>query len=324
MDNPLPWRPFFLRCKAAKEGPNNATNEHVMRLNYETVLVGRRVVLVPYRPEHLPTYHGWMADPHLLEMTGSEPLSMEEEIAMQEEWRDDDKKCTFIVLDREACVDLPPPVAVENGAKVEQDDGGGKIDDGENSHDRGTPSCCCPTPAAGGADLHVAPDFVEKNLGAMVGDVNLFLSEEEPDTDDENDDVCVGNNTSSAASVSSSSQHAAESNPRQQIHMQAELDIMIAEESARGKGMGSEASLIMLWYGAHRLKIRRFFAKIKKENDASKGLFEHRLGFREIAFAECFGEHEYERREECSEDMADKLQKELGFEVGECNCKLVD
>ena len=86
--------------------------------------------------------------------------------------------------------------------------------------------------------------------------------------------------------------------------------------------MGSEASLIMLWYGAHRLKIRRFFAKIKKENDASKGLFEHRLCFREIAFVECFGEHEYDRREECSDDMTDKLQKEMGFEVRECNCKL--
>ena len=113
-----------------------------MRLNYETVLIGRRVVLVPYRPEHLPTYHSWMADPHLLEMTGSEPLTMEEEIAMQKEWRDDDLKCTFIVLDREACVGLPPPVAVvRNGAKVEQDGGGGENTNGheENSNDRGTP-----------------------------------------------------------------------------------------------------------------------------------------------------------------------------------------
>ena len=286
-----------------------------MRLNYETVLVGRRVVLVPYRPEHLPTYHKWMQDPHLLEMTGSEPLSMEEEVAMQKEWRDDDMKCTFIVLDREACVGLPP-IAGQNGAEV--GDGGKDNGDEENGNGKETPSC--PTPAAGVADL--APDFVEKNLDAMVGDVNLFLSEEEPDTDDENDDACVGNSITSAAS-SATAQHE-ESNPQQQIHMQAELDIMIAEESARGKGMGSEASRIMLWYGAHQLKIRRFFAKIKKENDASKGLFEHRLCFKEIAFVECFGEHEYERREECSEDMVNKLQKELGFEVGECNCKLVE
>ena len=80
----------------------------------------------------------------------------------------------------------------------------------------------------------------------------------------------------------------------------------------------------MLWYGAHRLKIRRFFAKIKKENDASKGLFEHRLGFVEIHFVECFGEHEYERKGQCSEDMAQILREELGFEIRECNCKLIE
>ena len=305
MDNPSTSRPDL------------SSKNLTMRLNYETVLVGRRVVLVPYRPEHLPTYHKWMQDPHLQEMTASEPLTMEEEVAMQKEWRDDDMKCTFIVLDREACVDLPP-MAAQNTAEEEQ--GGGKEnDDEENGNDKETTSC--PTPAAGVADL--APDFVEKNLDAMVGDVNLFLSEEEPDTDDENDDVCVGNSTTSAASAASA-QHEESNPPQQRIHMQAELDIMIAEESARGKGMGSEASRIMLWYGAHQLKIRRFFAKIKKENDASKGLFEHRLCFKEIAFVECFGEHEYERREECSEDMVNKLQKELGFEVGECNCKLVE
>lgn len=40
----------------------------IMRLNYDTVLAGPKAVLVPYRPEHVPTYHKWMLDPHLLEM----------------------------------------------------------------------------------------------------------------------------------------------------------------------------------------------------------------------------------------------------------------
>ncbi len=87
-----------------------------------------------------------------------------------------------------------PSVAAQNTAEEEQN-GGKDNGDGENGNSRETPSC--PTPAGGGADL--ASDFVEKNLDAMVGDVNLFLSEEEPDTDDENDDVCVGNSTTSAA-----------------------------------------------------------------------------------------------------------------------------
>ena len=40
----------------------------------------------------------WMKDPYILEMTASEPLSLEEEYAMQGSWRDDSRKCTFIVL----------------------------------------------------------------------------------------------------------------------------------------------------------------------------------------------------------------------------------
>ena len=42
-----------------------------------------------------------MQDPILLESTASEPLSMEDEIRMQQEWRDDERKCTFIILARD-------------------------------------------------------------------------------------------------------------------------------------------------------------------------------------------------------------------------------
>ncbi|WWC97295.1 hypothetical protein V866_004174 [Kwoniella sp. B9012] len=69
-----------------------------MRLNENTVIFGDRVILVPYRSEHVPTYHEWMKSPELLELTASEPLSYEEELEMQRKWHLDDDKLTFILL----------------------------------------------------------------------------------------------------------------------------------------------------------------------------------------------------------------------------------
>jgi RimJ/RimL family protein N-acetyltransferase len=68
-----------------------------MRDNQATMLVGRRVRLVPYRPEHIATYHAWMQDEELLRLTCSEPLSLEEETANQRSWCEDPSKVTFII-----------------------------------------------------------------------------------------------------------------------------------------------------------------------------------------------------------------------------------
>ncbi|CAO1630478.1 unnamed protein product [Jaminaea pallidilutea] len=69
-----------------------------MRLNETTVLVGDKVVLVPYRREHVAKYNAWMQDPVLQETTASEPLTLEQEYEMQASWHLDDDKLTFIVL----------------------------------------------------------------------------------------------------------------------------------------------------------------------------------------------------------------------------------
>ena len=53
---------------------------------------------MPYRKHHVEKYHEWMCSQELLEATASEPLSLEEEYEMQKSWRDDAKKCTFILL----------------------------------------------------------------------------------------------------------------------------------------------------------------------------------------------------------------------------------
>nr|GMD30134.1 N-acetyltransferase 9-like protein [Ipomoea batatas] len=65
---------------------------------------GKKVVLVPYMREHVPKYHEWMQEPSLLQATGSEPLTLDQEYDMQLSWTQDPLKQTFIVLDKELIV----------------------------------------------------------------------------------------------------------------------------------------------------------------------------------------------------------------------------
>ncbi|RXH90086.1 hypothetical protein DVH24_032443 [Malus domestica] len=67
-------------------------------------LEGGRVILVPYMKEHVPKYHDWMKDPALLQATGSEPLTLDQEYQMQLTWTQDPNKQTFIVLDKQLVV----------------------------------------------------------------------------------------------------------------------------------------------------------------------------------------------------------------------------
>ena len=71
-----------------------------MRLNENVVVVGSRVVLVPYKKHHVVKYNSWMQKKELQELTASEPLTLEQEYEMQTSWHLDDKKLTFIILDK--------------------------------------------------------------------------------------------------------------------------------------------------------------------------------------------------------------------------------
>ncbi|XP_052689792.1 N-acetyltransferase 9-like protein isoform X2 [Crassostrea angulata] len=72
-----------------------------MKINSNTIIIGDKVVLVPYEEKHIPRYHDWMKSEDLQRLTASEPLSLEEEYEMQKNWRNDDDKCTFIVINKE-------------------------------------------------------------------------------------------------------------------------------------------------------------------------------------------------------------------------------
>mmetsp|Transcript_7585 Transcript_7585/g.12250 ORF Transcript_7585/g.12250 Transcript_7585/m.12250 type:complete len:349 (-) Transcript_7585:753-1799(-) len=132
------------------------------------------------------------------ETTASEPLSVEEEFEMQASWRDDDDKCTFIVMDNTL-----------NENEIESGD-----------------------------------------LECMAGDVNLFFNDTQG----------------------------------------AEIEVMIAEENSRRKGLAREALILLMSYGAQRLKTHTYVAKIGAANLASLALFQA-LGYEEQSFCDVFKEH---------------------------------
>lgn len=262
-----------------------------MILNYETVIVGERCVLVPYRPQHVPTYHSWMQDPDLLEATASEPLTLHEEFEMQSSWRDDPNKCTYIVLDRESCVFRSASV-----------DGIPRQQSSSNDSRGDTTSAPCLF------GLHDDDGFVERNLHAMAGDVNLFLSQEDPTEADPDCPSGAGSNTQVPNDVEDIQ---TQSPPR--YRTQAEIDIMIAEPTFRGKGLGREACALMIRYGAQHLNVRRFFCKIQESNVASMRLFKS-MGFAQCGYAECFREVELELRCEGKMDSTEE-KSSLGSRI---------
>ncbi|XP_045425813.1 N-acetyltransferase 9 isoform X1 [Lemur catta] len=171
-----------------------------MRLNQNTLLLGKKVVLVPYTSEHVPRYHEWMKSEELQRLTASEPLTLEQEYAMQQSWREDADKCTFIVLDAEK--------------------------------------------------WQAQPGITEESC--MAGDVNLFLTDLEDPT-------------------------------------MGEIEVMIAEPSCRGRGLGTEAVLMMLSYGVTKLGLTKFEAKIGQGNEPSIRMFQ-KLYFEQVAVSSVFQE----------------------------------
>lgn len=223
-----------------------------MRGNYEIGLVGQTCVLVPYRREHVPKYHEWMKDPVLLEATGSEPLSLEDEYSMQLSWRDDPDKCTFIILSLDH---ISRPLGEET------------------------------------LSLEESKHFFSDQDSSMVGDVNLFFSDEE---------LQEGEHQDLPHSQSES-------------FRQAEIDIMVAEKGFQRKGIGREACCMIMLFVVSTMRVRRFFCKINDGNSASLALFE-RLGFIKCGYAECFKQTELELRLETPDRMAEKLRDTLGME----------
>ena len=241
-----------------------------MKTNYEQCLSGTNVLLIPYRPEHIPTYHQWMQDTELCELTASEPLTLNQEIQMQKEWRDDMNKCTFIILarnlladdDDDSTVPSPPTSCI---IEVDNDD--------EEIHDNI------------GSKSSIYTSLVGNTVNAMIGDVNLFLSDIDNDDDSKK--------TAASTTTTTNNNH----------YQQAEIDIMIALPSHRQKNLGAEIAFMIMHYAASNLHIKRFFAKIHETNVPSIQLFEKKLGYVMCEYVKCFGEYCYECKCDSSEEM---------------------
>ncbi|XP_054455095.1 N-acetyltransferase 9 [Anoplopoma fimbria] len=196
-----------------------------MKINENSLLEGNKVVLVPYDAEHVPRYHEWMKSPELQQLTASEPLTLEQEYDMQRSWREDDDKCTFIILDKQRWAD----------GSVEEEQ-------------------------------------------CMVGDVNIFLTDPADPT-------------------------------------LAELEIMIAEPGHRGKGIGKEATHMMMSYGVTKLGVKKFEAKIGLNNQVSIAMFK-KLHFQEASVCKVFKEMTLEMtvddsvRTRLQEDTADMKERD--------------
>jgi len=224
-----------------------------MRLNYNTVLVGSKVVLIPYLEHHVEKYHAWMEDEALLDATASERLSLEDEYKMQVTWREDPRKLTWIIL-------AEAGLAAFLGATTAQATSSSRLvleeieEGGEQEKKEGSEAVVKEEEEEKNAEGRVMLAGEPDELDRMSGDVNLFM----------HDDEDPGN---------------------------AEIEIMIAEKKFRNKGFAKEALLLMMRYGIEHCQITRFFAKIHESNEASIQLFKS-LGYQEKKFVEAFGEFE--------------------------------
>ncbi|EER44745.1 conserved hypothetical protein [Histoplasma capsulatum H143] len=209
-----------------------------MLINEKTALSSSRVLLVPYCKHHVPQYHEWMKDPEIQQATASEPLSLEEEYAMQTSWRTDADKLTFIIclplrqtLQSSSSSSSSSPSSLPAGAVA-------RVAAAAAAED---------VNASQPAEVRATAPLTDPRIDAstsMLGDVNLFLRLDSNDEEGGN-----GHLPAAAAAAAGTS-----------ARVVGEIELMIAEKVKQGKGYGRAGLVCFLKYIAdHEVEIMRGF-----------------------------------------------------------------
>lgn len=252
--------------------------------------------LLPYLPHHVSQYHVWMSEPSLLTATESDPLSLEEERENQISWLLSHDKLTFILLaplssetsyptiiTRAAASSpavRPPPPSVDDVAGLRRLEERSPVvriaEDYIHVHspaansDDGLPLLWRYVPHATKA-LFGGTSKASEDAScafAMIGDCNLFLLPE---------DDCEHAEDEWDPAPPQTPQPAAFKPHRRTF----EVEVMIAEERFRRRGLAETAVRLLMQYALAILGATDFVAKILDTNVASLALFQEKLGFLE-------------------------------------------
>jgi len=323
-----------------------------------------------------------MQDAHLLAMTESEPLTLEEEYANQVSWASDPSKYCFIVhsrrpvmkyaarnpgpgvqtafgidytlADEKEAEEMLKPVDVKWVEENEDDEEEEEEVDEEieaGAAKRSGSAEAKPSGQTAAADDNATLD-APSSAGAAAAAAASAPTDTAP-TDTSSDKSSASSATAAASAVPAPAAAAPAPLPDPgsrwpltpigdvNVFLHAdfnlgdygisgggcELEVMLAREEYRGRGLATEAVRGIMQFAERRLGVSRFVAKVLRGNEASIALFEKRLGFTMIEYVQCFDECVYykdtsltaggtaageDEEEEDEEEGEDEPQREGG------------